>query len=86
MMVRIIIEVFGLDNKAYNYDENLDLDNYNIDAEISEDYFSNESDTLDLLIRNMFSYSYGCFAVYGRAIEYNNETGTYRPCCEKDIN
>lgn len=77
-------EVFGLDNKAYNYDENLDLDNYNIDAEISEDYFSNESDTLDLLIRNMFSYSYGCFAVYGpMQSEYNNETGTYRPYCEK---
>ncbi len=77
-------EVFGMDNKAYNYDENLDLNNYDIEAEITKDYFSTESDTLDLLIRSMFSYNSGCFAVYGSVESVlNPETETHMTHCDK---
>ena len=45
---------------AYNYDQNLDLDNYDIDADLDFNYFEQETDTLDLLIRNMFGYVSKC--------------------------
>lgn len=74
-------KVTGAEDSAYNFNPNLDVDNYDVDAEVDENYFKGEIDTLDLLIRNMFGYVSKCYGIYGDVIEIQNEDGTYEPNC-----
>ncbi len=73
---------YFIDNStAYNIDPNLNLDTYDIDADVKKDYFANETDTLDLLIRNMFGYSSKCYGLYGDPVQEKQEDGSYYPNC-----
>lgn len=68
------------DSTAYNIDPNLNLDNYDIDATVNTDYFARETDTLDLLIRNMFGYVSSCYGLYGEPEQVLQE-GSYVLVC-----
>lgn len=74
-------EIFGLDNAAYNYDTNIDLENYDIDEIPSVDILEKETDTLDILIRSLFSYNATCFAVYGDVTQVENSNGELVDTC-----
>lgn len=74
-------EIFGLDNAAYNYDTNIDLDNYDIDEIPTVDILENETDTLNILIKSLFSYSATCFAVYGDVSQIQNTNGDLIDTC-----
>ncbi|MDD2238878.1 MAG: M23 family metallopeptidase [Bacilli bacterium] len=72
-------DIFGLDNSAYNY-----LDNdfiYDIDIIPDKSFFEKETDTLDLLIRNMFSYGSSCYAVYGDVTQVQTAEGVVTDSC-----
>ncbi|MDD4705968.1 MAG: M23 family metallopeptidase [Bacilli bacterium] len=72
-------DLFGLDNSAYNYlDDNFE---YNIDIIPDKDFFEKETDTLDLLIRNMFSYGSSCYAVYGDVTQTQTSSGSFTDTC-----
>ena len=75
---------------AFQYDDNLDDDNYNPSPEFSEDelkkngydadagaYFKEETDTLKLLIENMIAYDTFCYGIVGdpTEVEYEDEEG-----------
>lgn len=66
---------------AYNYDENLDIDNYDVNAEPSYDYFKNETETLEVLLKNMFAYMSVCYGIYGEVTEVQGEDGTIIQSC-----
>ena len=69
----------GVDENAFNYNENLDLDNYDVNAEMSVIDYKEETDTLEILMKNMFSYSFKCYGIYGSPTSetVNGET-TYK--------
>ncbi|MDD2409856.1 MAG: M23 family metallopeptidase [Bacilli bacterium] len=72
-------DLFGLDNSAYNYLE--DDFEYYIDIIPNQDFFKKETDTLDLLIRNMFSYGSSCYAVYGDVTQVQTSTKDFTDTC-----
>lgn len=71
-------EVMG-EGRPYNYDPDLDLD-YDIDEEVDFDYFANEVDTLDLLIRNMLGYESKCYGIHSDVVEVTEDDETYFTC------
>lgn len=73
--------LYGLDNAAYNYDEESNNQDYEVDAIPSKEFFEKETDTLDMLIRNMFSYGSSCYAVYGDVSQVQATDGSYYDAC-----
>lgn len=68
--------VYVIDNEEVT-DADIE-DNYD-DAEAAEEYYSEERDTLKLLIKNMIAYSTACYGVYGNPTEHvaEDESVTY---------
>lgn len=73
--------IINENESAYNYDENLDIDNYDVNAEPSYDYFKNETETLEVLLKNMFAYMSLCYGIYGDVVEVQNEDGSVSQTC-----
>jgi len=74
-------KVIDENENAYNYDEELDLDNYDVEAKPDYDYFENETETLEVLLKNMFAFMSNCYGLYGNVIEVQNEDGTVSQTC-----
>ncbi|MDD2505393.1 MAG: phage tail tip lysozyme [Bacilli bacterium] len=65
----------------YQIDKDLDVDNYDVDAEPDPNYFIKEKDTLDLLIKNMFGYVSKCYGLHGDVVKKESDDGTTIDTC-----
>ena len=82
-------EMWGTSSGPYTIDDN-ELDDVEIEpdmdySKVSEEYanyYSEEKDTLKLLISNLFSYTTRCYGVYGSPIIRKNPDKTTSKICE----